>query len=363
MTWGIRGRALVVSSLFLLFAAGAALADARQEFAQETGLDSNLIGVIQTDVGGTEMTIVFVFVNDRALDSRISPTLRQELLPYVGRNALYVNPGVRSVVDRFGFDPQAIAVQPEGGQRFVPPASAWVEITPGFRTGSFQMNPAGATQGSGSEGILILGDRIDPAKPFTVYYGSEPVTFDLSTGSSSTLGSTGSTSSLSHEPITVPALEDVTSLEDVLALPDLTSDSLAVLFGLDRSLVRLLDVPVKSDTIRMVFVRLEESVRTSSLGPELLERLDAVIGTGAVMVFVWSAVAPSFSPWYFYIQQSGANHVFFSDASFVELTAGFLDLTHLVPGQLAAAVIRLPKSVHPLEPFGVRYSTFGVAYP
>jgi hypothetical protein len=363
MTWGIRGRALVVSSLFLLIAAGAAFADARQEFAQETGLDPNLIGVIQTDVNGTEMTVVFVFINDRALDSRISPALRQELLPYVGRNALYVNPSVRSVVDRLGFDWHAIAVQAEGGRRFVPPATAWVEITPGFLNGTFQMNPAGTSQGSGSEAILVLGNEIDPVVPFTVTYGAASATFDVAAGPTSAAESMGSTSALSHEPITVPALEDVTSLEDVLALSDLTPDSLALLFGLDRSLVRLLDVPVKTETIRMVFVRLEESVQTNSLGSELLERLDSVIGTGAVMVFVWSATAPSFSPWYFYIQQSGTNHVFFSDASFVELTTGFLDLTHLVPGELAAAVIRLPKSVNPLRPFSVFYSALAVAYP
>jgi hypothetical protein len=363
MTWRILGRVFLASSLFLFCVAGAAHADARQEFAQETGLDLDLIGVIQTAIGGTEMTIVFVFVNDRALDSRVSPTLRQTLLPYVGRNALYINPSVRLVVGPSGFSPQAVAVQAQGDERFVPPSSSWVEITPGFLAGAFLVNPAGAAQGSGSEGILVLGEAIDPAKPFTVSYGSETVSFAVSTGSSSSFGSADSTSSLSHEPITVPALADVATLEDVLALPDLTADSLAVLFGLDRSLVRLLDVPAKSGSIRMIFVRLEEPVRSSALGPELLERLDLVIGSGAVMVFVWSGTAPAFSPWYFYIQQAGTNHVFFSDASFVELTAGFLDLTRLVPGELAAAVIRLPKSVAPLEPFAVRYSTLGVSYP
>jgi hypothetical protein len=81
------------------------------------------------------------------------------------------------------------------------------------------------------------------------------------------------------------------------------------------------------------------------------------------MVWAYSATAALFSPWYFYIQQSGTNHVFFSDASFVELTRGFLDLTHLVPGEVAAAVIRLPNSVHADQPFSVRYSTFSVSYP
>jgi hypothetical protein len=344
----------------LLIVAGVALADTRQDFSQETGLDPSLIGVIQADVGGTEMTIVFVFVNDRALDSHVSAALRQTLSPYVGRSALYVNPSVRSVVSQFPFDPQAIRVQATAGDRLTPPASSWVEITPGFLGGAFRVNPAGISQGSGSEGILVLGDQIDAAKPFTITYGTQSTTFDLS---APTASSAGSTSSLSHEPIEVPALEDVSSLEDLLALPDLTPESFAALFGLEPSLVRLLDMTVKSNAIRMVFVRLDESVQSSSLGPELLERLDPVIGTGAVMVWAWSAAAASFSPWYFYIQQKGTNHVFFSDASFVELTGGFLDLTHLVPGQLAAAVIRLPNSVHADQPLSVRYSTFGVSYP
>jgi hypothetical protein len=149
----------------------------------------------------------------------------------------------------------------------------------------------------------------------------------------------------------------------MLALSDLTGESFAALFELDPSLVRILDVVVKGEAIRMAFVRLDESVRTSSLGPDLLDRLDPVIGTGAVMVWVYSAAAAPFSPWYFYIQQSGTNHVFFSDASFVELTAGFLDLAHLVPGEVAAAVIRLPNSVHADQPFSVRYSTFSVSFP
>ena len=362
MMWGIRGRVLLASSVFLFALGVVALADARDEFAQQTGLDPRSIGVIQTEVNGTQLTIAFVFVDQRALDSRISVALRQTLLPYVGRNALYVNPSVRSVVDRFAFDPMAVSVQSESSRPYTPPGSAWVEITPGFLSGSFETNPSGASQGSGSEGILVLGNAIDPAKPFTISYGSASAAFDLtSTGASATF--TGGATAQSHEPIVVPALEDVTRLEDVLALPDLTAPSLAVLFGLDPSLVRILDVQVRSDAIRMIFIRLEESVRSSTLGPELLARLNPVTGTGAVMVWAWSAAAASFSPWGFYIQQSGTNHVFFSNASFVELTSGFLDLAHLIPNELAAAVIRLPKSVDPSQSFTVRYGTFGVSYP
>jgi len=363
MRWNSVGRALLASSLFFLCAASTALGDPRDDFARETGLDPDLIGVIQVDVGGTEMTIAFVFINERALDSRVSPALRQALEPYVGRNALYVNPTVRDVVSRFDFDPQTIAVQGEGRERAMTTASAWIELTPGFLDGEFLVNPAGSEQGSGSEGILILGDLIDPVLPFDVFYGSQRVTFRIAAPASISDSSSGSTSALSHDPISVSPLGDVSSLEDVLALPDLTEVSLAALFALDRSLVRILDATVRTDTMRFVFVRLEESVRASALGDDLLSRLDAVIGTGAVMVWATSPRGAPFSPWYFYVQQSGTNFVFFSSASFVELTPGFLSIERLDPGTLAAAVIRLPKGVNAQAPFAVRYSSFGVTYP
>jgi len=358
MRWSDTGRVLLVSSLFVLCAASAALGDPRDDFARETGLDSDLIGVIQVDVGGTEMTIAFVFVDARALESHVSPSLRQALQPYVGRNALYVNPSVRNVVSHFDFTPQAIAVQGEGRERTTPPASAWVELTPGFLGGAFEVNPAGASQGSGSEGVLVLGDLVDPTRPFDIFYGNERTTFRILPA-----GSSRASTAASHDPISVPALGDVSSLESVLARPDLTEVSLAALFALDRSLVRILDATVASTAVRFVFIRLEESVRTSALGVDLLSRLDPVIGTGAVMVWAISTTGAPFSPWYFYVQQSGTNFVFFSSASFVELTSGFLGLDRLEPATLAAAVIRLPKGVDAQAPFAVRYSTFGVTYP
>jgi hypothetical protein len=341
-----------------LCAASTALGDPRDDFARETGLDSDLIGVIQVDVGGTEMTIAFVFVDARALESHVSPSLRQALQPYVGRNALYVNPSVRNVVSHFDFTPQAIAVQGEGRERTTPPASAWVELTPGFLGGAFEVNPAGASQGSGSEGVLVLGDLVDPTRPFDIFYGNERTTFRILPA-----GSSRASTAASHDPISVPALGDVSSLESVLARPDLTEVSLAALFALDRSLVRILDATVASTAVRFVFIRLEESVRTSALGVDLLSRLDPVIGTGAVMVWATSTTGAPFSPWYFYVQQSGTNFVFFSSASFVELTSGFLDLERLEPATLAAAVIRLPKGVDAQTPFAVRYSSFSVTYP
>jgi hypothetical protein len=265
---------------------------------------------------------------------------------------------VRDIVSHFDFTPQAIAVQGEGRERTTPPASAWVELTPGFLGGAFEVNPAGASQGSGSEGVLVLGDLVDPTRPFDIFYGNERTTFRILPA-----GSSRASTAASHDPISVPALGDVSSLESVLARPDLTEVSLAALFALDRSLVRMLDATVASNAVRFVFIRLEESVRTSALGVDLLSRLDPVIGTGAVMVWAISTTGAPFSPWYFYVQQSETNFVFFSSASFVELTSGFLGLDRLEPATLAAAVIRLPKGVDAQAPFAVRYNTFGVTYP
>jgi hypothetical protein len=365
MSWpSDAGRAILASSLFFLCASVIAFGGPVDDFARETGLDTDLIGVIQVDVGGTEMTIAFVFINERALDSRVAPALRQALEPYVGRNALYVNPSVRGAVSHFDFDPRAITVQGEGRERATPPASAWVELTLGFLGGAFKVNPAGASQGSGSEGVLVLGDLVESTKPFDVFYGDQRTTFAIGAdGAPGGTAPSGAASGLSHDPISVPALASVSSLEEVLALPDLTEVSLAALFALDRSLVRILDTAAKTDAVRFVFIQLEESVRASALGDDLLSRLDQVIGTGAVMMWATSTTGAPFSPWYFYVQQSGTNFVFFSSASFVELTSGFLALERLEPATLAAAVIRLPKGVNAKTPFAVRYGSLGVTYP
>jgi len=359
-TWG---RAAIVSSLFLFLAAGAALGEPREEFARETGLDIDLINVLKVDVDGTELTVVFVFINERALASKVDSTLRQTLLPFVGRNALYVNPSIKSVVGWFDFNPLTIAVQPVGGELLWPAASSWTEITPGFMNGLFQVNPAGPSQGSGSEGVLVLGDAVDTTKPFEVLFRGERVQFELSSTSTALAGSAPRATTTSHTPISVPVLEDVSSLAELLALDSVTSESMAGLLGLDPSLVRVLDTHERGQALRLVFVYLTEAVRTSLLGEDLLQRLDPLIGTGAVMVWASSTTGTEFSPWRFYVQQNGSNYVFFSAASFVELTFDFLKNQTLSPGTVVAGVIRLPKSVDASSPFSVYYGTSGVSFP
>ncbi len=338
-------------------------ADSRDDFAEATGLDRDLVNLVNLEIGGTELTITFVFINDRTFQSKISAELSVTLRPYIGQNAIYVNPSINAVVDSFAFDPQLISIR-QSGVINSPPLEAWDEITPGFLSGRFQLNPSGSSQGSGSEGILILGDSVDTDLPFEVIYAGERASFEI--GSIPVVAqATGSpiAATQSHDPIEVSPLETLDALQDLLLHEDFSSGAMAALFKLDPELVRTMVLTPRGSELRLFLVRLEESIRTSLLGPELLATLDEVIGTGAVMVWVVSPSGAEISPWNFYIRQNNTNYVFFSKASFVELTEDFLRVERVEPGEVVAGVIRLPRSVDSSAPFSVFYGTSGVDYP
>jgi hypothetical protein len=359
------GRAIFLSSLFLLIAGVGGLAEDRDRFAAETGLDVDLVNLVQVDVGGTELTVVFVFINDRTFDSRISASLRAALLPYLGRNALYVNPNVKSIESQSSFDPLEVSIEAGEEGRFTPDLDAWVEITPGFLRGRFEVNPAGASQGSGSEGILILGDAIDPSEPFDVLYRDERATFRISASSASDLASgTFPATTNSHEPLDVPLIEDASALESLLASPDFSAETMAAALGLDPELVRAAELGfMNGEELRFLFVRLEESVYRSALGEDLLASLDRLVGTGAVMVWAYSPTGAGFTPRGLHVVQSGNLFEFWSSASFVDLTEGFARVVRIEAHQLVAGVLRLPSGVDPSAPFSIRYLLEEVSYP
>lgn len=355
-----------MSSLFVLALSGSAMGDDRSEFARETGLDIDLVGVIQVNVDGTELTVVFVYINDRTFDSKISASLRATLLPYLGRNAIYVNPNIKSVVSWFDFDPLGISVQAPGGEVIQTERASWIEITPGFFQGQFGVNPAGASQGSGSEGILLLGDAIDSDEPFGLIYGGERTTFAISAAVASPVTPTvggPAAATTSHEPIDVPLLEDVSTLEEILALPDFSSESMAALLNLAVDDVQAVETPFRDEILRLLFVRLEEGIGGSALGSDLVSTLEPLIGTGAVMVWAFSPTGVEFSPWNFYVQQSETNFLFFSSASFVELTTGFVRVEWIGAGEMVAGVIRLPRGTDPDLPFVIFYKQASVSFP
>jgi hypothetical protein len=361
------GRMILVSSLLLLLVAGAILAEDRERFAQETGLDVDLVGVIQVDIGGTELAIIFVFVNERTFDSKISASLRVTLLPYLGRNAVYVNPNVKTVTSQFPFNPLTISTQPSGEVEFTPPLDAWVEITPGFLGGRFEVNPAGSSQGSGAEGILVLEDAIDPDEPFDMIFMGQRTTFMISAAAPSVavpISGAYAAAMESHEPIEVPLLEDVTTIEEIMASPDFSSDSIAALFDLSGDAVRAADIAfLNGEDLRFLFILLEEEIRGSALSADLVGALEPLIGTGAVMVWAYSASGTGFSPRGLQVQQSELNYQFWSSASFVELTSGFIHVNRVAPGEMVAGVIRLPKGVDPDLPFVIQYAFTRVSFP
>ena len=357
-------RILVVSSLLILLLAGLACAESRERFAQETGLDLDLIDVLQVEVDGIELTVAFVFVNERTFASKISAELRAALSPYIGRNALYVNPSIEQVVDQFGFSPFDISVRGAGEASFIPQSSAWVEITQGFTAGWFEVNPSGPDQGSGSEGILVLDEAIDSTRPFDLMYRGQQVRFEIGTTVPPSVASPRvPPATASHELIEVAPLDEVGTLQEILMYDGFSAESMAALLELDRDLVRVMTLTFRGGELRMLFVRLEEPIRESALGPEMVSMLEPLIGTGAVMVWAFSSEGAAFSPWNFYVKQGGTNFVFFSSASFVELTDGFLRVERVNAGEVVAGVIRLPKSVDSELPFSVYFGTSGVDYP
>ena len=358
------GRILIVSSLLVFLFVGAAHADPRDRFAQETGLDLDLIGVVQVEVGGVELTVTFVFINERTFSSKISAELRAALLPYIGRNAFYVNPSIEQVVSQFGFSPYEISVRQSAATSFTPDLASWVEITPGFTAGRFEVNPSGPEQGSGSEGILVLDDAIDATRPLDLIYRGQEAHFEIgATFAATPSGTVPPAAAASHEPIEVAPLEETATLQSVLMDEDFSAESMAALLELDPDLVRVLLLTSRGEELRLLFVRLEGAIRESALGAELVAAVEPLIGTGAVMVWAFSVEGAAFSPWTFYIKQGGTNYVFFSSASFVELTDGFLRAERVDAGEVVAGVIRLPKSVDSSLPFSVYFGTAGVEYP
>ena len=340
----------------LLMGAGA-VSQTHEEIASRTGLDPDLFAELSSSVDGAEVKVFAVFVTERTFTSKISSALQDWLLPYVGRNALYVNPTVKDVVSSFPFLPTDVTVEQEGRPAFVPEASDWVEITTGFLVGSLRVNPAGATYGSGSEGILVMGDRIDSTRPFTLVYRDARARFEIAQPPAAVAVPGG------REPVTVPPVASVTDLGDALGTGDFSSTAVASLLQVDPALVGTITVKSHTEELRLVLVRLEAAIRESALEPLLLLSLEPLIGKGAVMVWALSSTGAAFTPFDLYIQQSGTNYVFFSESSFVELVPGFVHARRVDRGEIEAGIVLLPSGVRPDLPFDVRYGPAGITFP
>ncbi len=360
----LSGRAGLLLLVFLLRSL-VLFAGTPEQIASKTGLDQDLFATITVDVGDTQLAVFVVAITDRTFSSNISGHLRQQLLPYVGKNALYINPTVDEIVDVFPFFPDRFTVTQEGAPGFTPAAGDWVEISNGFLNGWFVPNPGGTTYGSGSEGILVMDKAIDITKPFSVSYEGQTVNFNVGANAGpnySFQSPTGAAAAPSHAEINVPLPDEITNLQGALTVGDFTRESVAALLSLPPQLVQTIVVDVHGNELRLVLVYLQEAVREGVFGSDLADSLDPLIGTGAIMVWALSSTGSAFSPWNFFIQQSGTNYLFFSGSSFVELTAGFLHDDEVPAGQILAGVIRLPKGIDQNASFLVYYGTNSVEF-
>lgn len=354
-----------VGLLILLLVGFGLFAGSHERLAARTGLDSDLFNLLTVDVNGTEMAIVIVVINERSFFSRISPILRERLRPYLGKNALYINPTVGQIVDVFPFLPEQFIVEQEGSPTFTPERQDWSEITDGFLDGAFQVNPGGEDHGSGSEGILVLGDRIDIERPFWISYQGVRVHFDVAEIAMHLppAVSPAPVAIPSRPPVAIAPKEQITDLKGALTEGEFSAEMIAPLLGLPSELVGTLTIAPRGDELRLLLIQLEEGIRASALHSELLTSLDPLIGTGAVMVWALSPTGADFVPWHFFIQQSGTNYIFFSGASFVELTAGFLRSRRVESDTVVAGVILFPGGVDRTLPFTVFYGTASASFP
>jgi hypothetical protein len=354
-----------------LFAFSVSLLPANdEEVASQTGLYPDLFSVLTVNVAGSELAILFVYISERTFESRISPDLRQVLLPYVGQNALFVNPTVKQVVERFGFDPAQVVIEQDGAPPFIPGRGDWVEITVGFLDGVFNVNPMGASYGSGSAGVLVLGDHIDPSQPFWISYGGERVRFELAPVAQIEASPPAVSPPPSVPPADLSVVPEVSGKIDITGMEELFKDGhfdteqLAVALNLRPALLGSLDLLGRSGELYLLLIQLENEMAEAALDSNLLETLRPLFGTGAVLVWAFTPTGTVFSPYYFWVTQSGRNYFFVSDASLLELTPGFSRKDHeLAVDEIAAGVLLLPDTVDPRVALTVYYGSVGATFP
>ncbi|HIQ00147.1 TPA: hypothetical protein EYH33_06370 [Candidatus Bipolaricaulota bacterium] len=149
----------LVAVLVLALAIGACAQSLEQILAQ-TGLDPDLVSMLTVEQGGQKFLLVFVFIDERTLESNVRPEIAQAIAPYVGQNAVMI---WAYSEDGASFDPGAIwFAQGEALVTLAP--ELVVPIAGDFLSGVIPgMTPVAA--------VVVLGEAIDPAQPFEIHYG------------------------------------------------------------------------------------------------------------------------------------------------------------------------------------------------
>jgi hypothetical protein len=149
----------LAAAALLLLAVGAAGQTLDQVLAQ-TGLDRDLVTMLTVEQGGQKFLLVFVYINERTLSSKVKPEIAEKLAAYVGKNAVLVWAYSESGA---ALDPSAIWFS-QGQTRVVLTAAEIVPLEGDLLSGSV---PAATPVVA----IVVLGEAIDPAQPFEIHYG------------------------------------------------------------------------------------------------------------------------------------------------------------------------------------------------
>lgn len=162
------GVVLALGMAFPAFGQSAIEELAKQQIAQKTGLDPNLLATLFVTDGDNQFILAFVYVNDQTMQSQLKPDLKQAIAPYVNKRALLtlIAPAKTSF-----FDPLRINFEQEQA-RFLLSEQSIVKVTPDFGAGRFE-------SGTVSAGILLLNDGLDLSKSFRIHYGPQSTVFSL----------------------------------------------------------------------------------------------------------------------------------------------------------------------------------------
>jgi hypothetical protein len=141
---------------------------AKQQIAQKTGLDPNLLATLFVTDGENQFILAFVYITEQTMQSQLKADLKQAIAPYVNKRALLT---LLAPAKTSFFDPLRINFE-QGLARFLLSEQSIVKVTPDFGAGRFE-------SGTVSAGILLLNDGLDLSKPFRIYYGAQSTVFSL----------------------------------------------------------------------------------------------------------------------------------------------------------------------------------------
>lgn len=147
---------------------------AKERIAAETGLDEDLLATIFVSEENAQFILTFIYIDDRTLNSKLKPELKQAIAPYKNRDAMLVL--VTPAIDSY-FNPMAIAFIQDRITYHVRPNSIR-RIDPEFNVGTIPSGQVTAgiilldqlTPSISNYGGALTAPQLDTKRPFTITY-------------------------------------------------------------------------------------------------------------------------------------------------------------------------------------------------